>query len=308
MKNNRFGKSVAIVTASVLSVACLALTGCGDIVVNGRNGMSVNGVYNVQYDEAKYNVGDAEYSGEVKRINIDWIDGNVDITYHDEDSIVVKEAYDGKGDDSAKMRTSFENGVLDVRYCSRACMLPAMNKSLSVVLPKGTTLESFGYDATSAKLKFDEITTGDFEYDATSGTLDCDMIKASGEISINVTSGNITVEKALCASSLEFDSTSGELRVNGAEIDEDVSIDSTSGNSTIVFAKMCNVAHNSTSGNLKLTVPSDSGFVVSHDATSGKTDVTVPMIIDDDKYVVGDGTYTVVSDTTSGDVVIDAML
>lgn len=307
MKNNRLGKNIAIVVASVLAVASLALTGCSNIVIDGRNGISVDGVYNVSYDEGKYTIGDTEYTGDVTGVNIDWIDGQVDITYHDEDTIVISETYEVKSDESSKMRTRFEDGILDIRYCSRSCMIHSMKKNLSVVLPKGITLETFAYSATSAQLVFDEITAKEFKFDSTSGTLDCDMIKATDEVSMNVTSGNVTVAKAVTANSFSFDSTSGTLKINGAEIVDGISVDSTSGNCIIEFAKMCNISHSATSGNLKLTVPSDAEFVVRHDATSGKTNVNVPMIISDDKYVVGAGTYSVESDTTSGDVDIDSM-
>ena len=60
----------------------------------------------------------------------------------------------------------------------------------------------------------------------------------------------------------------------------------------------------STSGNVTLSLPEDTGFTAHLDTTSGDITYELPLEKKGDTYICGDGSSKINIDTTSGDIAI----
>lgn len=133
------------------------------------------------------------------------------------------------------------------------------------------------------------------------------------EVEYTATSGDAKFYNFSAKESL-YEMTSGNLYIEGAT--GDVSIDKTSGDTTIGYAEFDgDLQIDSTSGDSRIMLPGDFGFDLEFDRTSGKCEVQLPIedsdkvtritFDDDTKTHLGtDSDNSIKIDITSGDVVI----
>ena len=118
-----------------------------------------------------------------------------------------------------------------------------------------------------------------------SGDADLKNIKA-GKLDINTVSGNLRADGEI--SELESDSVSGDITVSSAVPPKKLDCDSTS-------------------GDIRLTIPKNSGFTLEADTVSGSISCELPIVSESkNRRVCGDGSAEFETDTVSGDVVIKA--
>ena len=107
---------------------------------------------------------------------------------------------------------------------------------------------------------------------------ECDIIL------VDTVSGNIKAAGEF--TELESDSVSGDITVSSAVPLEKLDCDSTS-------------------GNIRLTIPKDSGFTLKADTVSGDISCGLPTVSESkNRRVCGDGSADFETDTVSGDLII----
>lgn len=303
-------KIIALICMTVL--VCSALCGCSDIVLGGRNGIQYdnrasgfgsNYSYST-YPEDGFASDDATLSGNIERLEIDWVAGNINISYHDEDTIELKETANRTVTDAERFRYKLSNGVLTVKYCqSGIIIIDNLSKTLELTLPKGTELKSADIDVVSADLAFDGMTADRISFDSTSGNMSCNTV-VCGDLKVNTVSGDLFVDSMLKAKTFETDTVSGNVRVADSELSKKIDFNSVSGDLEIGLSQMCAVDSDTTSGNVILTVPRDASFTLDFDSVSGDISCDLPAKLSKSGCVAGSGEYDVGVNSVSGDITI----
>ena len=293
----------AIAVLGILTMICTQFCGCSDITISGtRDGNFNTSGYNYT-DSGKYSVGGATISDKITSLDISWINGTIKLSYHDENTVSFSESSKDNLSDKEKMRYYVDGSTLRIQFCeSGYATTNPPQKNLELVLPKGMVFENANFDVVSADLNFGILEAENFDFNTVSGDVNGSELIVENKVDVDAVSGNFTLTDSMKADTFKFDSTSGDVSVANAEIANAVHSNTVSGVVTISLSKMCNVKHNSVSGDLNLKVPKDASFTIDHDGASGDVNVDMPAKVSKGHYVIGSGDYSVDASTVSGDV------
>lgn len=181
---------------------CFSLVGCKSGEEHG---------FRVYENAAAYTAGDFICeSAAVRRVEIDWPGGNVEIEQSGSDKTsVVEEEKDLP--EEKRLHTSLRGGVLYVKYCRSGCLgkIDEVEKNLQVQIPKGIDVEINGV---SANVYFGVVETGELSVETESGCVEAEsLVCKSADIE---THGGYIGIGALTADKTELDSVSGDIHLN----------------------------------------------------------------------------------------------
>ena len=268
-----------------------------------------------------YTVGDAEITGAVRNLDIDWTSGQIRIAYHSANTVTLTERSNEKLSEDQRMRWWLDGDTLRVQYEKpgfHPFSFHSPVKELTVTLPEGTALTSAKISATSADLDIPaleadtmtlDLTSGDIRaaaktrklrVDATSGSIALQVEAGAEEISVGSTSGVVTLT-APGAGKVRIGTTSGRVTAALGDVAQ-TDISSTSGAVQVSAARLGSLKVGTTSGNVSAALPADPGFTARLSTTSGSADYTLPLEKRGDAYVCGDGSGEVRISTTSGSI------
>ena len=304
--------------------------------------MSVRGIFGSSpfgYPNAeKYTAGEADITGAVRNLEIDWLNGKVTLAYHSGSSVELREASAKPISADMQLRWWLDGDTLRVQYAKSGFRLTwDQEKELTVTLPEGSAFDHVTVRATSGELNLPEVkadtlnlqvTSGDIRAAAeakkitagsTSGSI---SLKAAGEteaISAGATSGSIQVEaanvddiratatsgniliSAAHAKACDAGATSGALTVDLGEADQ-VKVSSTSGTVSVKLGKFASLKAATTSGAITAELPEQPGFTAQISTISGDIEYDLALSRDGDSYVCGDGTAKADFGSTSGNI------
>ena len=248
------------------------------------------GIAGVTYKNSElYNVGGGTVTDELLGIKVNWTNGEINIESYDGENTVISET-EVEGEEN-KLRWRVENGILKIEQMAsgmRFGFKKTPKKALTVKIPSDTAenLKSVITDSVSAEINIIGVSASDkIKIDTVSGDADLKNIKA-GKLDINTVSGNLRADGEI--SELESDSVSGDITVSSAVPPKKLDCDSTS-------------------GDIRLTIPKNSGFTLEADTVSGSISCELPIVSESkNRRVCGDGSAEFETDTVSGDVVIKA--
>lgn len=302
-------RKILITLCAVLTAVCF--TGCV---------FSVNDYENAD----QYNAGDFDTNCKITVLDINWTSGNVNISYHDKETVAVTEHCDQQLDPSQKVQTWLEGTTLHVRYCKPGINFNLKNpkKDLDIRLPKELKLDTLDCGCTTAAVTLTDIAANSLNAEVTSGSLTLTGCSAK-TLKMECTSGNITAEQKGSSDQITAQSTSGAIRIT-AETAKAVAIKSTSGD-TEVRVQQCDTLSASgtsggktlhlaslpasaeieaTSGNVNLFVPKNADLTLSVNQTSGKFNSDLAFAIDGTSYTAGSGASKFSVETTSGNITV----
>lgn len=249
------------------------------------------GVMGVTYkNSALYNVGGGTVTDEFHSIKVNWTNGKINIESYDGEDTVISETEVAEKEN--KLRWRVEDGVLKIQQMAagmRFGLKKTPKKTLTVKIPS------------SAAEKLKNVNT-----DSVSAEVNIIGIAASGKIEIDTVSGSAAL-KSIKTARLDIDTVSGEVNAEG-EISE-LESDSVSGDITVSSAiPLEKLDCDSTSGNIRLTIPKNSGFTLKADTVSGDISCGLPTVSESkNRRVCGDGSADFETDTVSGDLIIKGM-
>ena len=310
MNRDRMIRMTAMLCAAVL--LCAVIVSAGGLIVKAAAG----------YDHAeKYTAGDAEITGKVKNLEVNWTSGKITVAYHGKDTVDLRETAKRPIDEDQKMRWWLDGDTLRIQY-RKAGLNRSLGmdpeKELVLTLPEGIELESALFTLTSGDLVIPGIRTGTLQMTATSGNLDteaeatfCMATTTSGDqhlklqgkterIQTSATSGNIRIE-AEEAKHIQSVSTSGDMDIRAGK-NENTNLSGTSATVYIRLEKMNRLSVNTTSGNVTAELPESPGFKAELHTLSGDTETGMSMKKNGNQYVCGDGSGRVQINTASGDI------
>lgn len=193
----------AVAVLLILALCVGALAGCGAI--------SFYSFYS--YDNAQgYSSGACEIEDEVYNLDIDWLAGNVNVEYHAEEHVAVLEEGDGVLQSRGELRYRLDGKTLRIRYAAPGRLSFRGDKSLTVLLPEGTSLGELFVETVSANVYGEDVSAEKVSIDTVSGDI---RISAPGELRDfegDTVSGDIELYlPADAAFELETDTVSGDF-------------------------------------------------------------------------------------------------
>ena len=289
-----------------------------------------------------YQAGNAEIAETVRNLDINWVNGKVQLEYGSGSAVVLKETSNKEIGADLQMRWWLDGDTLRVQYAKSGLNLSwNQEKNLTVTLPEGTEFGSVSIAASSADLEIPALkaenvslatTSGDIiaaaeadqlSFGATSGDMKLNLTGSASSVTAGSTSGAISLTLGQ-AETVKATSTSGDIQVKADRIGtcetgstsgcvnadigdaDQVKIGSTSGDVDVRLLKFAGLKVECTSGSISAALPAEPGFTAKVETTSGDFENELALKREGGKYVCGDGSGTVDLGTTSGDVLIEA--
>ncbi len=221
----------------------------------------------------------------ILEIEIEWVAGDILIQPGDTDLITVRE--DGNFDRKYAMVVTQQQTELKIQYCEDATFFGIhigndVEKDLIITVPKDWTCDQLDIDCASSAVEVSNMTIREVEFDGASGS--CEFENCS-------------------IGSLDIDTASGDVRIVGTLQSLDCDAASAS-----VYAVLSNVPDrldmDSASGDLDITLPSNTGFTLSMDTASGDFSSEFETTMKNGNYMAGDGHCRIRMDGLSGDITI----
>ena len=303
----------------IAMVVCVVVAACA--VITSVTGMFGGGSLFSYANADKYTAGDAEVSGGIRNLEVNWTSGKVTVAYHAENTVTLKEISDGVLSEDQKMRWWLDGDTLRVQYAKSNINIGRnRQKELTVTLPESLRLQKADLGTTSGdvsapELKAEEVNLGStsgsitVETDAknvnagaTSGDIRLKLTADAGTVKIGTTSGSVFLEAGK-AGKIDAGSTSGSIEIRAEEAGE-VKIACTSGTVRTNLKKTEKLHISTTSGSVTAGLAPEPGFTASVSTVSGSVNCAVPAVKNGDRYVCGDGSAAVELGSVSGSITI----
>ncbi len=287
MKRNAIARIIIWSLVAVL-LTSLLVVGISSSPSSFFTGDWSSGIIGVTYkNSALYNVGGGTVTDEFHSIKVNWTNGKINIEAYDGEDTVISETEVAEKEN--KLRWRVEDGVLKIQQMAagmRFGLKQTPKKTLTVKIPSNVAegLKAVTSDSVSAEVTI----TG---------------ISASDKIEIATVIGGANL-KNIKTEKLDIDTVSGSIKAAG-EFTE-LESDSVSGDVTVSSATpLKKLDCDSTSGNIRLTIPKNSGFTLKADTVSGDISCGLPTVSEsNNRRVCGDGSADFETDTVSGDLII----
>lgn len=287
MKRNAIARIVIWSLVAVL-LTSLLVVGISSSPSSFFSGDWSLGTIGVTYkNSALYNVGGGTVTDEFHSIKVNWTNGKINIEAYDGEDTVISETEVAEKEN--KLRWRVEDGVLKIQQMAagmRFGLKKTPKKTLTVKIPSNVAkgLKAVTSDSVSAEVTITGISASDkIEIDTVSGGANLKNIRTE-KLDIDTVSGSIKAAGEF--TELESDSVSGDVSVSSA---------------TPLKKLDCG----STSGNIRLTIPKNSGFTLKADTVSGDISCGLPTVSESkNRRVCGDGSADFETDTVSGDLII----
>ncbi len=287
MKRNAIARIIIWSLVAVL-LTSLLVVGISSSPSSFFTGDWSSGIIGVTYkNSALYNVGGGTVTDEFHSIKVNWTNGKINIEAYDGEDTVISETEVAEKEN--KLRWRVEDGVLKIQQMAagmRFGLKQTPKKTLTVKIPSNVAegLKAVTSDSVSAEVTITGISASDkIEIDTVSGGANLKNIKTE-KLDIDTVSGSIKAAGEF--TELESDSVSGDVTVSSATPLKKLDCDSTS-------------------GNIRLTIPKNSGFTLKADTVSGDISCGLPAVSESkNRRVCGDGSADFETDTVSGDLII----
>lgn len=297
--------SLVLILISGLFIASLA----GATILKGRINMGFS------YDnEESYYVGNhAEYTEKIESIDVNWIDGSVNVEVYEGDIVIVDDTYDGE-DDFYIMRSKVENNKLQIKYCASGINIfsKPKNKQLTVKIPESyANLREISVSTVSASSSISGVCADKYDLESVSAGMVVNIPETSGdevfsakELNCENVSGSIEVSGS--AKRVNVDIVSGSIYLTGTF--DKVDVNDVSGRVSLDIEKAfpTEMDIETVSGSVELKIKEDvdlaDGFSVNMDSVSGRISLSkAGEIIKYSKYYsYGEGKNKIDIDTVSG--------
>ncbi|MDD6620656.1 MAG: DUF4097 family beta strand repeat-containing protein [Eubacteriales bacterium] len=230
----------AIICAAVVAVIVII---CTFAWLSGGS-INVHGIFDddtqstESYVEGPYNIS----TDGIGIIDIEWVNGNVDVQYYDGDTIYIEES---SKSDKHPMTYKVDNKTLYIdEYAGNisTALSGRLKKDLTVKIPNGFKTDVINIDVVSAEVTASSIDTLGFELNSVSGNSHISFVSQPQEIETDTVSGNIqlVLPEDISGYSISNESVSGSINTNDF------------GNTLYYGDGYTRIEHDAVSGNLTL--------------------------------------------------------
>ena len=321
-------------TGWIILIVCLGLVFCicAGLFIAGRlasslfaNGDSVNTNTKDYKDMKNPYSADGQYSVKMKslkELEIDWISGSVLVELTDEDVIRIQEKADSTIKEADALRYGVSGDTLRIQACKKNHLNKLPVKVLIVSLPRSlaASMSKLEIDTVSAAVTAGELQLEELDIDTVSGQVDLSAMTAE-EASMDSVSGPVSLLG--CAfGSLRVDTVSGKVKVVGTTVKKvrsstvsgpieftvddckNVRVNTMSGPIVLDLARTPKeLKVDTTSGEVRLTLPKDASCTIDLDAMSGKLYMNDEAVASK-QITLGEGDASFDIDSMSGSVYV----
>ena len=185
----------------------------------------------------KYTAGSGSVAGAVTELEIDWIDGNVEIVYGDVENVTFSETSSTTLTAENTLQYWLENTTLHIKF-AKAKKWASINsypkKDLKVLLPASLALNKLDVEAVDTNVKIDNITIGDVEIETVDGAVNAYLVGTTRELSVNTVEGDITVN-AEAVTDFDIETVGAEVYVESVTAPTSGSFEAVGGSLTLAL-------------------------------------------------------------------------
>lgn len=269
MKSAKCARSVLIVAVAVISVLLVfALCACDENGILGIDGMSDLNYANASaYTVADRCELDADSTASVSEIEIDWINGDIQVEYLE--SAVAVDFYEvAEGEEVTEdttMHYLLDNGVLRIKYAKPGKFKNGnLRKKLYINLPRNLTLSKLDIESVNGNVNVN-CNLGAVDIENYNGNIT--VAGTATKVDVESFNGNIVVDSN--ASIVDIESGNGSIEVNGTV--SYIDIESANGNITAACTQaLMELDINNACGNVNLNIAEERGFRLEYETYSGK--------------------------------------
>ena len=249
---------------------------------------------------------------DVRKIEIDWVGGSVELVNYDGAEITMTEASAKQLSDAQKLRYWIKNDTLHVSYCEDTLSkwtgldLAAFNmpeKTLIVQLPAGAEaqIEELEINSVSAEVSATDLAANQLDITSISGGIRLTNVLAD-KIDLESTSGSVDAQE-ISTNKLDVETISGEANVNRSFV-KSLEFSGTSGSGQFFLTVAPDKIESETvSGDCVIVLPADAtDFAIRLETVSGKVRCDFASTQQSGAYIVGAGGSVYEFESVSGDV------
>lgn len=273
-----FSLAILILLGILLGVLCFRMLRFDNLVTIRENDIP---------EPTAGQMGQLEFSPDIKRIEIEWVAGNIMIDSRPlVENIIVTESMGN--DVTETMFCTTSGNTLKIKFCEKSMKFSSfginstITKDLHIVVPATWNCDELSIDAAASDVSINALTINDMDFDGASGNLglyDCNLWN------------------------LDIDTASGDVEFNGTLENLDFGAASASFHGTIHNCPS-QIQIDSMSGKLDLNLPVDCGFTLTNDSLSGRFNSDFEICARNDTLVHGNGSCKIDISGLSGDVSI----
>ena len=197
-------------TLATLCIATVAFSGCVNF-----GGFT--------YDHAElYTAGNGSASGTVTDLEIDWVDGSIEIAYGDVETVTFSETSGATLDEEQTMHYWLEGTTLHLKFAQskRGVLVKSFpKKDLKVTLPKESSLREVDIDAVDTQVNLEGISVSDLDIETVDGNVNAYLVGTLQEISVETVGGDVAIESVVAPLALSFESVGGSLTLGLGDVE-----------------------------------------------------------------------------------------
>ncbi len=227
------------------------------------------GTYGSYSNASRYSAGGGT-AASVSSIDVEWVNGQVNLEYTDGNTFSFKEEtdYDLESNEAVKMRWYLDGTTLKIKYAkSGAKVVDNLRKTLTVTVPESAVLQELDVETVSANI-------------------DCDLNARKADF--ETVSGKINFSNAAVTNTLKFDTVSGDVNYVANTLPASLNAETVS-------------------GDLRFTFPESASFSVKFESVSGdlNADGAFNGTQNGKYFTVNGGLTKIDAETVSGDLTIE---
>ncbi len=285
-EQSRHAGRVLLIVIGCLLAAVLVFSMMGAFFGDGAPGWQ-----SYRYNGEGYTVGEGTVPhSDITRIELDWIDGSVEIVACDDTFISITESADAPLAEAMRVRWRVdENGTLSIKYRKSTWFvgfgIGQANKKLTLRIPKSMfeQIDVLEVDAVSADLTVSDLSLSRFSAETESGDLKVERCQFMA-CEVDIVSGEVSL-LSCDVRRFSADLVSGDLMLDVSKCPDDAEIE-------IV------------SGNVELWMPADSNFTLFHETASGNLISDFALQSQGDHHVCGRGGASIRVESVSGHLIL----
>jgi len=284
-------KRVAVGAVAVIGGLVLLAVVIGVLNALVADGKWTFGWEDYRYDDTGFEIGEGSIpSDQVKKIDLDWIDGGVEIVACEDRYISLSESAAYALTEGTQLRWKLESdGTLQIKHQKSSWMLGigagSGEKQLTLRIPKSyfSQLSAIEIETDSANAVLFDIEAEALRFSSDAGALVARNCKFS-RFSAESETGKIVAD-GLSAKAVSVESERASVDLRMAACPEDLEISTSAGDVT-------------------LYLPPNASFAMTWETERGQLSYDFPLTPSGDRFVAGSGEATVVIETDSGNLVL----
>ncbi len=198
----------------ILATVCVASLTFSSCVFN-MGGMT--------YDHAElYTAGSGSIAEHVSGIEVDWVDGSVEIAYGDVTEVTFSETSDKELSTDMQLHYWLQGSLLHLKFAQSKMMISVNNypeKHLKITLPRDMILYDLDFEGVDCDVKIDNVSVHDMEISTVDGDVNAYLVGTSSDIDVETVGGDVYVESQIAPKGLSFESVGGSLTLGLYEVE-----------------------------------------------------------------------------------------